>query len=136
MNSINVSKAANYTERPASKTAKHFANNESSGVIQFPTQNKENKQARKGWVCNLSRNYVFSQQHHEYLQIQPSETYTQFDLICRLIDADTCRVIYFDEQLTQVQLSLLRQRLICSKTEILHAKVAFMFSKEVSTLYA
>jgi hypothetical protein len=79
---------------------------------------------------------VFSQQHHEYLQIQPSKQYTQFDLICRLLEANTCRVIYFDDQLTQDQLSLLRERRISNKTELLHAKVAHLFAKEVSTLYA
>ncbi|MFT6267602.1 MAG: hypothetical protein ACJAVV_000400 [Alphaproteobacteria bacterium] len=127
MNTTNISQAAN--------NANNF-NSINAGIIQFPIQSKANQMAQKGWICNLSEHYVFSQQHHEYLQIQPSKQHTQFNLICRLLEADTCRVIYFDDQLTKGQLALLRDRHIGSRTELLHAKVAHLFAKEVSTLYA
>lgn len=127
MNTTNISQAA-------SNANSH--NNMHAGIIQFPTQIKSNQAIKKGWICNLSKHYVFSQQHHDYLQIQPSKQYTQFDLICRLLEVNTCRVIYFDEQLTPDQLRILRERHISNQTELLHAKVAHLFAKKLSILHA
>ena len=105
-------------------------------VINFPTKKSPIKNRKNGWICNLSQQYVFSQQHHEYLQIIATENNSQFTIMCKLLEADTCRVIYFDDQLTADQLLELRKRQQLSQTELLHAKVAFIFSAEVSTLYA
>lgn len=107
-----------------------------SDILKFPTNKCTKNERKKGWVCNLSQQYVFSQQHHEYLQIKTPENTTQFPLICKLLEADTCRVIYFDDHLTTEQLTELRRRQRSSKTELLHAKIAYFFSSDVSTLYA
>lgn len=106
-----------------------------SDIINFPIK-QSIKSHKKGWICNLSQQYVFSQQHHEYLQIQASENYSQFTLICKLLAADNCRVIYFDDHLTTEQLIEIRRMQQGSQTELLHAKVAFIFSAEVTNLYA
>ena len=108
----------------------------SKDVIQFPVRAKTAKQGIKGWICNISKRYVFSQHHHEYLQIEAKSNHSQFNIICKLLDANTCSVIYFDEQLTPQQLAFIRQHHSHSRTELLHAKVAFMFAKKVSSLYA
>ena len=105
-------------------------------VLNFPTKKLAKKNRKNGWICNLSQQYVFSQQHHEYLQIKATENNSQFTIMCKLLEADTCRVIYFDDHLTPEQLLELRKRQQLSQTELLHAKVAFIFSDEVSTLYA
>jgi hypothetical protein len=107
-----------------------------SDIIQFPTQAKASHNTRLGWICNLSARYVFSQPHHEYLQIKPSKKHSQFELICSLLKANTCRVIYFDDQLTKNQLALIRERHISSKTELVHAKVTFLLAKKVSSSFA
>lgn len=107
-----------------------------SDVLKFEQKNQASTSRKKGWICNLSQHYVFTQAHHEYLQIQANERFSQFTLICRLLEADTCRVIYFDDQLSAEQLLELRKRQQGSHTELLHAKIAFMFSAEVGTLYA
>jgi len=105
------------------------------GVVNFSSTKAPEKARKKGWICNLSHNYVFSQQHHEFLQIQATGTHSQFTLMCKLLKAETCRIIYFDDKLTAEQLLKLRKIQQFSQTEIIHAKVAFMFSANVSTLY-
>lgn len=107
-----------------------------SDVIKFEQKSNVRAKRKKGWICNLSQHYVFSQAHHEYLQINTNKQHSQFTLICRLLEEDTCRVIYFDDQLSAEQLLELRRRQQGSQTELLHAKIAFMFSAEVATLYA
>lgn len=105
-------------------------------VLKFMPRTQTKASRKKGWICNLSQQYVFSQAHHEYLQIKTNDHFSQFTLICKLLEADTCRVIYFDDQLSANQLLELRKRQQGSQTELLHAKIAFMFSAEVATLYA
>jgi hypothetical protein len=107
-----------------------------SDVLKFEQKNQTRTVRKNGWICNLSQHYAFTQVHHEYLQIQANERFSQFTLICRLLEADTCRVIYFDDQLSAEQLLELRRRQQGSRTELLHAKITFMFSAEISTLYA
>lgn len=104
-------------------------------VLKFEPKKQAKTERKKGWICNLSQQYVFTQSHHEYLQIQATKRFSQFILICNLLEADTCRVIYFDDQLSADQLLELRRRQQGSQTELLHAKIAFMFSAEVATLY-
>lgn len=106
-----------------------------SDVINFAPKKQFIKSRKRGWICNLSQQFIFSQQHHEYLQIQTTEKFSQFTLICKLLEADTCRIIYFDDQLTPTELAELRKMQHGSQTELLHAKVAYMFSAEVSNLY-
>ena len=106
-----------------------------NGVLKFEPKKKTKTERKKGWICNLSQQYVFTQVHHEYLQIQANKRFSQFTLICSLLEADTCRVIYFDDQLSAEQLLELRRRQQGTQTELLHAKIAFMFSADVATLY-
>ena len=110
--------------------------NTGNGVIAFPKANKSNKQHTKGWTCNLSKRYAFSQHRKEQLNIKTNEQYTQFDIMCRLLKANTCSVIYFDEQLSDSQLTYIREHHSNTRTELLHAKIAFMFSKTITPLYA
>jgi hypothetical protein len=132
--SLYVSHTSNYSDHRHCQTKTIALNN--SDIIQFPSQAKASQKARLGWICNLSARYVFSQPRHDYLQIQPSEKHSQFELICSLLKANTCRVIYFDDQLTNSQLALIRERHISSKTQLIHAKVAFLVAKKVSSSFA
>jgi hypothetical protein len=110
--------------------------NAQAGIFQFPVNKFAQKPIVRGWICNLSKRYVFTHQHHDYLQISASNKHSQFALICKLLAANTCRVIYFDEQLTPEQLVELRVLHDNSQTELLHAKLAYTFAKEVSILHA
>lgn len=115
---------------------KSLARFPSSALIQFPVALQHLPDHNKKWICNVSKDYMFAHSSADYLQIKTSSKHSQFELICRLLDADTCRVIYFDENLSHSQLGLLRERLIHSNTELLNAKVAYLFAKESASLYA
>lgn len=112
------------------------AMNNHDGIIHFPISSRVQPSSSRGWICNISKQYVFSQQHHEYLQIKSSCQHSQFDLICKLLEANTCRVIYFDEQLSPEQLTHLRNTHYASRAELIHAKLAFLFAKDVTTISA
>lgn len=102
-------------------------------VLSFPSPSFISK---AGWICNVSQDFKFSQVFHEYLQIAPNKSHDQFSLICRLLRANNCRVIYFDDNFTLQQLATIRRLQRRSQTKLFNAKMAFLFSDKISALSA
>ena len=97
-----------------------------SDVIPFP------RAIKPRWTCSVSKGFRFAKRKADNLQIIPSQKHSQFYLVCKLLKANTCDVIYFDEQFTQTQLATLRVLQTQTQTTLINAKQAFMFNQHIS----
>lgn len=95
----------------------------SSDVIPFP------KAYKKRWICNVSNDFKFASVKKDYLQITKHSVHSQFKIICKLLAANTCDVIYFDEQFNREQFQTLRRLQSLTQTDLIHAKQAYMFTQ-------
>ncbi len=110
---------------PAARLVKASIN--SNTVMSFPaTENLTHVQ--RGWICNVSERFSIVNAKQNHLQIKTNEKHSQFDLITKLLLANTCHVIYFDAQFTPKQLNTIRMLQSQSRTELFNAKMAYLFS--------
>ncbi|MGB3725954.1 MAG: hypothetical protein WA981_09340 [Glaciecola sp.] len=84
--------------------------------------------SNRGWLCNISKHYRFSDSNKRYLTVQSTSKHNQFDILCKLLTANTCDTIYIDEPLTTAQLATVRVLQGVSNTKILHARLSQLFS--------
>lgn len=109
----------------------HFDSNIKTNVdslVRFPAEQRVSKQK---WVCNISKNLKFSEKHEHYLQIDSSDQYSQFEILCRLLRANNCHVIYFDAQFSINELTEIRRLQSQTKTELINSRVALCLSSTV-----
>jgi hypothetical protein len=83
------------------------------------------------WVCHVSSKTKLKASHKLVLNIKPSESFSTFDIIERLLFSKTCDFIYSDEQLPLHQVQMLKQMAIFSGTELafISDKVEFNLSQ-------
>ena len=92
------------------------------------SENIESKVANKSltaWQFNLSKHYRFTKSSSTQLQVSPGKK--QFEYICKLLRANTCEVIYFDERFTKEQTQTIRTLQKNSNTQLHNAKLAYLF---------
>jgi len=87
------------------------------------------------WQCNISQHYSFSTLSPYQIQVKASARYTQFDLLCSLVQAQTCSRIYIDINLSDKQREKIRAMQQISGTEIINARLVHMFVQQ-SKLHA
>jgi hypothetical protein len=95
----------------------------SSDVIPFP------KPFKKRWVCNLSSQFRFIKHSPYFLQIAATSSNSQFDMICKLLQYNTCDTIYFDQHFTLDELNTIRALQSRSRTSLINAKQAYLLNK-------
>jgi hypothetical protein len=103
-----------------------------------------------GWVYNISAGYKFSFSAANQLQlgyekvIKPLLNSTnvdyalvadvlvtkQFEYLCQLLKAGTCKTIYFDAAFSQYQFSIIRQLQVTTSTELVNARLSYMFANK------
>ncbi|WP_284216224.1 hypothetical protein [Agaribacter marinus] len=102
----------------------------SNNVVQF-SQYSSRQVAKAGWWCNLADNLNLAVQHPYILSIK-KRAHSQYALICGLLKAGTCEKIFFDCDLSQAQAEYLGKLQRTSGTELIHARLAAQFGKEMA----
>lgn len=102
----------------ANGSANDYTNNPASPHSSFPKNS--------AWKFNVSKYYKFAKPSKLQLQVA-TEQQKQFETICKLLKANNCEVIYFDEQFDQEQTRRLRELQKTSNTQLHNAKLAFLF---------
>lgn len=118
------------------------------GKLEKPTS--IDKSFNGGWVFNISAGYKFStfasnqlQLSYEkvvkpllildtanYASIAETLIATQFDYLCKLLVAGTCKTIYFDAAFSQFQFETIRHLQITRGTELINARLSYMFANQ------
>lgn len=108
-----------------------------------------NKQS-DGWVVNISAGYRFASRAQHQIQIcysqyakpllqQEKANYKeiaetlinkQFEFMCALLRANTCKCIYFDAAFSDEQLAQIRVLQSCSQSELINTRMAYMFEQQ------
>ncbi len=83
----------------------------------------------KRWICNISEHLKFAKKSARQIHITANEKYDQFSIMCKLLSARTCDIIYFDAHLTNKQFDYLRFLQAGSKTELVNARMHFHFER-------
>ena len=108
---------------------------------------------RRGWVYNISAGFRFSNSSNTQLQISYSQFLTpllvntklassadtkrvarllinkQFEYLCSLLRAGNCETIYFDAKFTEAQFTVIRQLQAGCNTELVNARMVYMFKQ-------
>lgn len=102
-------------------TASQLSNN----LVHFP---KVSAIRSKKWRCNVSKYFRFRKCDSHCLHIKETSSFTQFDIICKLLKSENCSVIYFDENFDYEQIREIRVLQANSRTELVNAKQAYLVS--------
>jgi len=85
--------------------------------------------AEKRWLCNVASTVKLSKHVERGLNIDSLGKYSQYELMVKLLKAETCDVIYFDCQLSASQIGILKMLQVFSRTELVHARLAMQFDR-------
>nr|WP_136252272.1 hypothetical protein [Ningiella ruwaisensis] len=84
------------------------------------------------WICNVSEHVKLAKGVERAINISGKGKFSQYELMVKLLKAETCDVIYFDCQLSAQQIGILKMLQVFSKTELKNARLAMQFSKAAS----
>jgi hypothetical protein len=89
----------------------------------------DSKATKKRWLCNVSASVKLSKTVENGLNISSRGKLTQYELMVKLLKAETCDVIYFDCQLRPSQIGILKMLQVFSNTEIVHSRLSMQFNR-------
>lgn len=87
------------------------------------------KNATKRWLCSVSSGVKLSKYVKNGINIDSRGRLSQYELMVKLLKAETCDVIYFDCQLSASQIGILKMLQVFSNTELVHARLAMQFDR-------
>lgn len=87
------------------------------------------KNAKKRWLCSVAEGVKLSKDVKNGINIDSREIKSQYELMVKLLKAETCDVIYFDCQLSASQIGILKMLQVFSNTELVHARLAMQFDR-------
>ncbi len=99
-----------------------------STKISFIQANKT-VSAKKRWLCNVSEAVKLSKHVKNALNIEGRGKFSQYELMVKLLKAETCDVIYFDCHLSANQIGILKMLQVFSNTELVHSRLAMQFDR-------
>lgn len=108
----------------------HFQTKTNSSNTFSHYSEQQNRPSSSAWVFNLSKHYRFAKSAARQLQVCTNKK--QFEYICRLLKANTCEVIYFDEDFSFEQTQTIRELQKNSTTQLHSAKLAYMFEDNLA----
>ncbi|MFC4699283.1 hypothetical protein ACFO4O_03810 [Glaciecola siphonariae] len=91
----------------------------------------EAKSKKKRWLCNVSEGLRLSKNVENGLNIDSSGKYSQYELMVKLLKAETCDVIYFNCSLSASQIGILKMLQVFSNTELVHSRLAMQFDRAI-----
>ncbi|MDT0594323.1 hypothetical protein [Glaciecola petra] len=120
---MNTSTQENVSAKFVNPTAKN---------IQWDEKSIEHRRmsTSSAWVFNLSKHYRFAKADARQLQVNSNNK--QFEYICRLLKANTCEVIYFDEDFSFEQTQIIRKLQKSTGTQLHSAKLAYLFEDNLA----
>jgi hypothetical protein len=81
------------------------------------------------WLCNVSESVKLSKDVANGLNVCGRGKLSQYELMVKLLKAETCDVIYFDCQLSASQIGILKMLQVFSNTELVHSRLAMQFER-------
>jgi hypothetical protein len=116
----------------------------------FATNNVATNKEGDGWVVNISAGYRFTTRAQHQIQISYSQYVKplllrakpnykeiaetlinkQFEFLCALLRANTCKFIYFDAAFSDEQFAQIRVLQSCSHCELINTRLAYMFEQQ------
>jgi len=116
------------------KAFKHNDGRQSDSLklISSPTKKVKSVSIAKRWLCNVSEGVKLTKGLKNGLNVATNANFTQYDLMVKLLKAETCDVIYFDCHLSPNQIGILKMLQVFSNTKLVHARLAMQFDREIS----
>ncbi|MBT1449562.1 hypothetical protein KJ365_01600 [Glaciecola sp. XM2] len=90
---------------------------------------RDAKTTKKRWLCCVAEHVKFAKTVDGGLNVRPSKTLSQYELMVKLLKAETCDVIYFDCHLSAAQIGILKMLQMFSGTQLVHARLAMQFDQ-------
>jgi hypothetical protein len=88
--------------------------------------------SKNRWLCNVATHVKLSNKVENGINVSAKGKYSQYELIVKLLKAETCDVIYFDCRFSAAQIAILKMLQLFSNTEIVHARLAMQFNQAAS----
>lgn len=128
MNSYNNTFENSYNDVESARGFTRTAQIYDNKVHPFP--NRRLNSHAKGWEFNISERFVFTQVGNWQLQLKPTQSLTQFDLLCKLLKAGTCKTVFIDCVFDSEQTTLVRLLQRVSGTNIVNARFSHAFAQQ------
>ena len=125
---LNPKRRASLFQSSASVLAKADLNPSTSPS----TSQTQTPASKSRWLCSVAESVKFQKNVARALSVRADASNSQYDLMVKLLKAETCDVIYFDCHLSASQIAILKMLQMFSKTELVHARLAMQFSKQAS----
>lgn len=87
---------------------------------------------KKRWLCNVAQHVKLANTVENGINVSGKGKYSQYELIVKLLKAETCDVIYFDCRFSAAQIAILKMLQLFSNTELVHARLAMQFNQAAS----
>lgn len=113
----------------APKVSRKILNNSVSKSFTSNVSPIAENHKKLGWLCNVSEGVKLSKNVANGLNIDCRGKLSQYELMVKLLKAETCDVIYFDCHLSHSQIGILKMLQVFSSTELVHARLAMQFDK-------
>jgi hypothetical protein len=88
--------------------------------------------SKKRWLCSVAEHVKLSNTVENGINVSGKGKYSQYELIVKLLKAETCDVIYFDCRFSTAQIAILKMLQLFSNTELVHARLAMQFNQAAS----
>jgi hypothetical protein len=90
---------------------------------------RNTQSTKKRWLCSVAENVKLSANVDRGINISGNGKYSQYELVVKLLKAETCDVIYFDCRFSSAQIGILKMLQLFSSTELVHARLAMQFDQ-------
>lgn len=119
--------------RISARTTLQKADSSAPVITQFTPKQEVRKPGsvslRKRWLCNVASGVKLNKHVKYGLNVDSRGNVSQYELMVKLLKAETCDVIYFDCQLNHSQIGILKMLQVFSNTELVHARLAMQFDR-------